>query len=61
MKSLIKVALRNSTKAPSACTLQDEEHLQIIEELINMKDAEFTDDECDNCIELEKFNFKLNN
>ena len=59
MKSLIKVALRNSTKAPSACTLQDEEHLQIIEELLNMKDAEFTDDECDSSSELEFFNFTL--
>ena len=59
MKSLIKVALRNSTKAPSACTLQDEELLQIIEELLNMKDAEFTDDECDSSSELEFFNFTL--
>ena len=59
MKDFTKVALRNSTKAPSACTLQDEEHLQIIEELLNMKDAEFTNDECDNSVELEKFNFKL--
>ena len=59
MKSLIKVALRNSTKAPSACTLQDEEHLQIIEELLSMKDEHLTDDECDNSVELEKFNFKL--
>ena len=59
MKSLIKVALRNSTKAPSACTLKDEEHLQIIEELLSMKDEHLTDDERDNSVELEKFNFKL--
>lgn len=59
MKDFTKVALRNSTKAPSACTLQDEEHLQIIEELLNMKDAEFTDDECDNNVELEKLDFTL--
>lgn len=59
MKDFTKVALRNSTKVPSACTLQDEEHLQIIEELLNMKDAEFTDDEHDNSIELEKLDFTL--
>lgn len=59
MKNFIKVALRYATKAPSACTLQDEEHLQIIEELLNMKDAEFTDDECDSSTELENFDFTL--
>ena len=59
MKNFIKVALRYATKTPNACTLQDEEHLQIIEELLSMKDEHLTDDECDNSVELEKFNFKL--
>lgn len=59
MKSLIKVALRNSTKAPSACTLQDEEHLQIIEELLSMKDEHLTDDERSDSTELEKLDFTL--
>lgn len=55
----MRSASRYVTKTPDACALQDEEHLQIIEELLNMKDAEFTNDECDNSVELEKFNFKL--
>ena len=61
MKNHMRSAPRYATKTPDACALQDEEHLHIIEELLNMKDAEFTDDECDNSVELEKFNFKLNN
>lgn len=61
MKNHMRSAPRYATKPPDACTLQDEEHIQIIEELLNMKDAEFTDDECDNSVELEKFNFNLNN
>lgn len=59
MKGFTKVALRNSTKAPSACTLQDEEHLQIIEELLNMKDEQLSDDERSDSTELEKFDFTL--
>jgi non-homologous end joining protein Ku len=59
MKNHMRSASRYATKTPDACALQDEEHLQIIEELLNMKDAEFTNDECDNSVELEKFNFKL--
>ena len=59
MKSLIKVALRNSTKAPSACALQDEEHLQIIEELLNMEDTQLNNDECDSSTDLTNFNFNL--
>ena len=59
MKNHLRSAPRYATKTPDACTLQDEELIQIIEELLNMKDAEFTNDECDNSVELEKFNFKL--
>ena len=59
MKNHMRSAPRYATKTPDAYTLQDEEHLQIIEELLNMKDAEFTDDEHDNSIELEKFDFTL--
>ena len=61
MKNHMRSAPRYATKTPDAYTLQDEEHLHIIEELLNKKDAEFTDDECDNSVELENFNFKLNN
>lgn len=59
MKNHMRSVPRYATKTPDACALQDEEHLQIIEELLNMKDAEFTDDEHDNSIELEKFDFTL--
>ena len=60
MKNFIKVALRYATKTHGTCTLHDEEHLQIIEELLSLEDAQFTDDEHDNSVELEKFNFELN-
>lgn len=59
MKSLIKVALRNSTKTPNACTLQDEEHLEILKELLNMEGVQLTDDERDSSTELENFDFTL--
>ena len=59
MKNFIKVALRNSTKAPSACTLQDEEHLEILKELLNMEGVQLTDDERDSSTELENFDFTL--
>ena len=59
MKNHMRSAPRYATKTPDACRLQDEELLQIIKELLNMKDAEFTDDECDSSSELEFFNFTL--
>ena len=59
MKYFTKVALRISTKAPSACTLQDEELLQIIEELLSMKEAQLTDDECDNSTDLTNINYNF--
>ena len=59
MKDFTKVALRNSTKAPSACTLQDEELIQIIEELLSMKDEQLSDDERSDSTELEKLDFTL--
>lgn len=61
MKNHMRSAPRYATKTHSACVLQDEEHLQIIEELLSMKDEQLSDDERDNSVELEKFNFKLNN
>ena len=61
MKNHIRSAPRYATKTSDAGTLQDEEHLQIIEELLSMKDEQLSDDERDNSVELEKFNFKLNN
>ena len=61
MKNHMRSAPRYATKTLDACTIQDEELIQIIEELLSMKDEHLTDDECDNSVELEKFNFKLNN
>ncbi len=59
MKNHMRSAPRYATKTPDACALQDEELIQIIEELLSMKDEQLSDDECDNSVELEKFNFKL--
>ena len=59
MKNFIKVALRYATKTPNACTLQDEEHLEILKELLNMEGVQLTDDERDSSTELEKFDFTL--
>ena len=61
MKNHMRSAPRYATKTPDACRLQDEELIQIIEELLSMKDEQLSDDEHDNSVELEKFNFKLNN
>ena len=37
----------------------DEEHLEILKELLNMEDAQLTDDERDNSTNLTNFNFNL--
>ena len=37
----------------------DEEHLEILKELLNMEDAQLTDDERDNSTDLTNFNFNL--
>ena len=37
----------------------DEEHLEILKELLNMEDAQLTDDESANCTDLTNFNFNL--
>jgi hypothetical protein len=38
---------------------QDEEHLEILRELLNMEDAQLNNDELDSSSELENFNFTL--
>ena len=53
MKDFIRVATRYATK------VLDEEHLQILKELLNMEDTQLTDDERDNSTDLTEFNFKL--
>ena len=37
----------------------DEEHLEILKELLNMEDAQLTDDERANSTDLTDFNFNL--
>ena len=38
---------------------QNEEHLEILRELLNMEDAQLTDDESANSTDLTDFNFTL--
>ena len=59
MKNFIRVATRYAQKAANADTLQNEEHLEILSELLNMEDAQLNNDECDSCSELENFDFTL--
>ena len=37
----------------------DKEHFEILKELLNMEDAQLTDDERDNSTDLTNFNFNL--
>ena len=53
MKNITKVATRYATKA------LDEEHLRIIKELLNMEDAQLTDDERANSTDITDFDFTL--
>ena len=59
MKYFIRVATRYAQKTAKADTVQDEEHLEILRELLNMEDAQLNNDECDSCSELSNFDFKL--
>lgn len=59
MKNHMRSAPRYATKTPDACRLQDEELIQIIEELLSMKDEQLSDDERSDSTELEKLDFTL--
>ena len=59
MKNHIRSVTRYAPKTPDACKLQDEELIQIIEELLSMKDEQLSDDERSDSTELEKFDFTL--
>ena len=59
MKDFIRVATRYAHRTAEADTIQNEEHLEILRELLNMEDAQLTDDECDSSAELSYFDFKL--
>ena len=59
MKDYISGAIRYAQKTAKADTVHDEEHLEILSELLNMEDAQLTDDESANCTDLTNFNFNL--
>ena len=59
MKDFIRVATQYAQKTTNADTVQNEEHLEILSELLNMEDAQLTDDESANCTDLTNFNFNL--
>lgn len=59
MKDFIRVATRYAPKAANADMTHNEEHLQIIEELLSMKDTQLTDDERDSSTEFGNFDFTL--
>ena len=59
MKDFIRVATRYAQKTDKADMAQDEEHLEILRELLNMEDAQLNNDELDSSSELENFNFTL--
>lgn len=59
MKDFIRVATRYAPKAANADMTHNEEHLQIIEELLSMKDSQLTDDERDSSTEFGNFDFTL--
>ena len=54
-----RVATRYAQKTAKADMAQDEEHLEILRELLNMEDAQLNNDELDSSSELENFNFTL--
>ena len=53
MKDRKRVATRYAQQA------MDEEHLEVLRELLNMEDAQLTDDERANSTDLTDFNFNL--
>lgn len=59
MLDKIRVATRYAPKAANADITHNEEHLQIIEELLSMKDTQLTDDERDSSTEFGNFDFTL--
>ncbi len=53
MRYTKRVATRYAQQA------MDEEHLEILRELLNMEEAQLTDDESANSTDLTNFNFNL--
>lgn len=54
-----KVATQYATKTHRACALQDEEHLEILKELLSMEGVQLNGDERDSNTELSNVNLKL--
>ena len=54
-----RVATRYAPKTANADKGQNEEYLEILKELLNMEDAQLTDDERANSTDLTDFNFTL--
>ena len=59
MKNFIWVATRYAQRTAKAGTVQNEVHLEILSELLNMEDAQLNSDELDSSLELSNFDFKL--
>lgn len=59
MKDYISGAIRYAQKTARADTVQDEEHLEILQELLIMEDVQLTDDKCDNNTDLTKINYNF--
>lgn len=59
MKDYISGAIRYAQKTTKADTVQDEEHLEILQELLIMEDVQLTDDECDNNTDLTNINYNF--
>ena len=59
MKDYISGAIRYTQKTAKADTVQDEEHLEILRELLNMEEAQLTDDESANSTDLTDFDFTI--
>ena len=59
MKDYISGAIRYTQKTAKADTVQDEEHLEILRELLNMEDTQLNNDERDSSTDLTNFNFNL--
>ena len=53
MKNIKRVATRYALQA------HDEEHLEILRELLNMEEAQLTDDESANSTDLTDFDFTI--
>lgn len=58
-KPLNKFSLMKHKKRVATRYAQNEEHLEILRELLNLEDTQLTDEESDNSTDLEHFDFTL--